>query len=179
MNHNDPLRCTTACCGICWLLCCCGCGTVANLREHGQRDPYVEGKANYIHFRGLDPGLKPPSSKTVYGGVRYDLYLNSIYSHGSDIYPIYGWFALCDVPLSFVADTAVLPLTLLKQSSTTSEPERNRTEQDHLRPQYSEVGAAKEKSWEELENESGGTMKILRRNKETGLLEDKSGQVHY
>lgn len=106
---------------ICCLFCLGGCGTAANLRANGQHDPYLEGQANYIHFRNFDPDTKPPREKMVYGGVKYDLYLNEVYSHGSDIYPVYGWFALCDVPLSFVADTVALPVTLLSQTQASPE----------------------------------------------------------
>lgn len=120
-THPFSFRSTIAWSASCLLLCFGGCGTVANLRANGQHDPYVEGKENFIRFRDLDPSTKPPQRKTVYGGVRYDMYLNEIYSHGSDVYPIYGWIALCDVPLSFVADTVALPVTLLSQSSTRSE----------------------------------------------------------
>ena len=38
---------------ICCLFCLGGCGTAANLRANGQHDPYLEGQANYIHFRNF------------------------------------------------------------------------------------------------------------------------------
>jgi uncharacterized protein YceK len=109
-----------ASCGLVWLS---GCGTFANLRTNGQHDPYLEGQANFIHFRGLDPDVKAPAVKSAYGGVRYDLYLHEVYSHGSDVYPIFGLYALCDLPLSLVADTVVLPVTLLSRSPASSEVE--------------------------------------------------------
>ncbi len=123
-TRNDLLRTSTLMTAIVCHFCSSGCGTVTNLRDKGDHNsPYIFGEQNAHLFPGLDPNLRPPPPQAVFGGVRYDLFLHTVCSHGTDVIPLNGMAALCDVPMSLVADTAMLPVTVWKSSQSPSETE--------------------------------------------------------
>ena len=83
-----------------------GCGTVKCLTSSGQWNPLYQ--------------TKPPPSNAVYGGARWDLKDNpsdiAFWDLMNDIQ------RFLDLPFSFVADTVVLPYTLISEDKPAYPP---------------------------------------------------------
>jgi uncharacterized protein YceK len=102
---------TTGCLAACLLIVGSGCGTISYQRGN----------------RG--PGPLKVKSSGVYGGVKLDgKYLYACVAPENPVAPVF-WamapFVIIDLPLSFVADTIILPYTIpkaMRQQETKTEP---------------------------------------------------------
>jgi uncharacterized protein YceK len=102
-----------------------GCGTVLNLRDFENR--------SISRYSILKRG-RVPTPKMVYGGVRMDAAVVGGYLQTSSIDPpailLAGYVGLIDLPLSAVADTVTLPITIPAAINRSGDDHQNHSDRE-------------------------------------------------